>query len=448
MRRKRRRKTNSTMDRRKFLKIGAAGAGAVAAGSVTSFAQEPEKVKIASEAVSAQGYVSEPAREIPVVAACDVLVAGGGPAGFAAALSAARQGCSVIVLEKGGFLGGLWTGCAVLPLNCMGANVAGEWKQVVYGYAHELNRRLEDIDMSIFEHRSPVVDPEATKYMMQVMLQEAGVKVLYYVQAAALSMSGDRIDSVIVESKSGRCAVRAKTVVDATGDGDIFFWAGDPFRHVKHHIGAMWRVGNIKEDNDLKRTPTPIPGVRLMHTPGEYDQDGLDLFNLSRLTEAMREHCWKRTQEIRAVRGCEDAYVVDTPTLVGVRVTRVLESLCDVDVDSVMTDRAYDDVIGIAGVDINMKWEGQVHKVGNRHPWQIPFRALLPKKTQNLVVAGRCFGYGDGITYDAREIGTCLVTGQAAGAAAARAVLERSAIRGIDIKKLQKTLREQDVRLD
>ena len=438
------------MDRRKFLKIGAVGAGAVAAGSVTSYAKakEKEKVKPASEAVVVDGYVNEPARQIPVVAKCDVLVVGGGPAGFAAALSAARQGSSVIVLEKGGFLGGLWTGCAVLPLNCMGANVAGEWKQVVYGYAHELNTRLEDIGMSIMDRRSPVVDPEATKYMMQVMLQEAGVKVLYYVQAAALTMSGDRIDSVTVESKSGRCAIKAKMFVDATGDGDLFYWAGDPFRHVKHHIGAMWRVGNIKEDNDLKRRPTPIPGVRLMHTNGEYDQDGLDLFNLSRLTEAMREHCWKKTEELRAVHGCEDAYVVDTPTLVGVRVTRVLNSLCNVDVDSVMTDRAYDDVIGITGVDINLKYLGEVHKVANRHPWQIPFRALIPKKTKNLVVAGRCFGYGDGITYDAREIATCLVTGQAAGAAAGRALLEGSSIREIDIKKLQKTLREQDVRLD
>ncbi|MBO4428041.1 MAG: FAD-dependent oxidoreductase [Bacteroidales bacterium] len=436
------------MDRRKFLKVGAAGAGAVAAGNVVSYAKETEKVKPASETVAVDGYVSEPAREIPVVAKCDVLVAGGGPAGFAASLSAARQGANVIVLEKGGFLGGLWTGCAVLPLNCMGANVAGEWKQVVYGYAHELNKRLEDIDMSIMDRRSPVVDPEATKYMMQVMLQETGVKVLYYVQAAALEMSGDRIESIIVESKSGRCAVKAKTVVDATGDGDIFYWAGDPFRHVKHHIGAMWRVGNIKEDTDLKRRPTPIPGVRLMHTNGEYDQDGLDLFNLSRLTEAMREHCWKKTQELRGVRGCEDAYVVDTPTLVGVRVTRVLESLCDVGLDSVMTDRVYDDVIGIAGVDIGINYEGNKYKVENRHPWQIPFRALVPKKTANLVVAGRCFGYGEGITYDAREIATCLVTGQAAGAAAARAVLERSSIREVDIKKLQKTLREQDVRLD
>lgn len=436
------------MDRRKFLKIGAAGAGAVAAGSVSSYAKSKETVKPASEAVEVKAYVSEPARKIPVVADCDVLVVGGGPAGFAAALSAARQGCSVILLEKGGFLGGLWTGCAVLPLNCMGANVAGEWKQVVYGYANELNARLEDIGMSVMRRRSPVVDPEATKYLMQIMLKDAGVKVLYYVQAASLTMSGDRIESVIVESKSGRCAVKAKTVVDATGDGDVFFWAGDPFRHVKHHIGAMWRIGNVKEDSDFKRGITPIPGVRLMHTNGEYDQDGLDLFNLSRLTEAMRDYIWKKTEETKSIRGCEDAFVLDTPSLVGVRVTRVLDSLCNVGVESVMKDQAYDDVVGIAGVDIKIDYMGNSYKVEERHPWQIPLRALLPQKTKNLVVAGRCFGYGEGITYDAREIATCLVTGQAAGAAAARAVLERSAVREIDVRKLQHTLREQDVRLD
>lgn len=435
------------MDRRDFLKIGAAGTGLLASGGIDALASPAETVKPSSPEVSADGYVREPARKIPVVASCDVLVVGAGPAGFAAALAAAREGSDVILLEKGGFLGGLWTGCAVLPLNCTMGLQNGEWKQVVYGISNELNSRLESMGMSIFSRRSPVVDPEATKYVMQLMLREAGVRVLYYVQAAAVTKSGDRIDSVIIESKSGRCAIKARTVVDASGDGDVFYWAGEPYRFVKHHIGAMWRIGNVKEDSDMKRGRTPIPGVRLMHTNGEYDQDGLDLFNLSRLTEKMRDHIWEKMESTRSIRGCEEAFVLDTPALVGVRVTRVLESRCDVGLDSVMESRSYDDVVGIAGVDIKIDYNGKAYKVEDRNAWQIPLRALLPKKTPNLIVAGRCFGYGEGITYDAREIGTCLVTGQAAGAAAAHAVAERSEIAAVDIAKLQASLRKQDVRI-
>ena len=438
------------MDRRDFLKIGAVSAGAVAAGGIgASAAGKTEKVKPSTEALKVDGYVSEPARKIPLIASCDVLVVGGGPAGFAASLSAARQGCSVIVLERGGFLGGLWTGCAVLPLNCMGARVNDEWRQVVYGVGQELNENLKNIGMSIMSTngRSPVVDPEATKYVMQHMLGDAGVKVLYFAQAAQIVKSGDRIDCVIIESKSGRSAVKAKTVVDCSGDGDVFYWAGEPYRFVKHHIGAMWRIGNIKEDSDLQRGRTPVPGVRLMHTNGEYDQDGLDLFNISRLTEKLRDYMWDKTQATKAIRGCEDAFLLDTPSLLGVRVTRVLDSLCDVTTDNVMNAKAYEDVIGIAGVDIKMNYNGQTYKVNERGSWQIPLRALLPKKTPNLIVAGRCFGYDEGITYDAREIATCMVTGQAAGAAAARSVLERSSVKEVDIKKLQDVLRSQDVRI-
>ena len=432
------------MKRRDFLKIGTAATGAMLVGGVSE-AHAAEKVKTATD-LSVEGYVREPARKIPVVASCDILVAGAGPAGFAAAISAAREGASVILLEKNGFLGGLWTGGAVLPLNCMEALADGSWRQVVYGIGDELAVRLKDMGMSVQPGRSPIVDPEATKHVMRLMVNEAGVKVLYFVQAAALTMSGDRIESVIIESKSGRCAIKAKYFVDTTGDGDLFYWAGEDFRMVKHHIGAMWRVGNLKEDND-HRSMTPVKGVGLMHTNGEYDQDGLDLFNMSRLNDSLREYMWNKTEELRSVRGCEDAFLLETPPMLGVRVTRVLDSLCNVSMEGALQGRTYDDVVGIAGVDINAESGERTYKVSERPSWQIPLRALLPRKTHNLTVAGRCFGYEADITYDAREIATCLVTGQAAGAAAAKALQDRCSVRELEAGKVQGILRSQGVRI-
>ena len=433
------------MKRRDFLKIGSAATGAMLVGGAVP-AEGAEKVKLSSDGVPVEGYVREPARKIPVVASCDILVAGAGPAGFAAAIAAAKEGADVILLEKNGFLGGLWTGGSVLPLNCMEAKTDAGWGQVVFGVADDLAVKLKEMGMSIQPGRSPIVDPEATKHAMRLMVKEAGVRVLYFAQAAAISKSGDRIDSVIIESKSGRNAIKAKYFIDTTGDGDLFFWAGEKYRFVKHHIGAMWRVGNLKEEN-AHGSMTPIKGVGLMHTNGEYDQDGLDLFNMSRLNDSLRDYMWEKTKELRTKEGCEEAFLLETPPMLGVRVTRVLDSLRNVSLADALHNTTYEDAVGVAGVDIDVDFDGEHHSVSSRPAWQIPLRALLPGKTPNLVVAGRCFGYESDITYDAREIATCLVTGQAAGAAAARAMLDRTSVQTVEPAKVQSVLRSQGVKI-
>ena len=192
---------------------------------------------------------------------------------------------------------------------------------------------------------------------------------------------------------------------------------------------------------------TPVKGVGLMHTNGEYDQDGLDLFNMSRLNDSLRDYMWTKTEELRSVRGCEDAFLLETPPMLGVRVTRVLDSLCNVSMEGALSHKTYDDVIGITGVDISATFGGKKYSVSDRPAWQIPLRALLPRKTPNLTVAGRCFGYEEDITYDAREIATCLVTGQAAGAAAAKALLDRCSVQDLEAGRVQGILRSQGVRI-
>lgn len=116
--------------------------------------------------------------------------------------------------------------------------------------------------------------------------------------------------------------------------------------------------------------------------------------------------------------------------------------------DETMSRTAYHDVIGMSGGSIGFTHNGQKYKARQRPIWQIPYRALLPQLSHNLLVAGRCFGFDEPLTYDAREIGTCFVTGQAAGTAAALALNSRCAVSEVDVATLQKQLRDQQVLLN
>ncbi|MBN1600061.1 MAG: FAD-dependent oxidoreductase, partial [Chitinispirillaceae bacterium] len=166
--------------------------------------------------------IREPEREIPVLAETDVLVIGGGPAGAAAAIAASRTGAETYLVERYNHLGGLWTGGLVLPLlSTHAVDRQKRQKQVIFGVGGEMSKRLIDLGMSVQEV-NPVVDPEAAKYVLDEMIREAGVKMLYHTWASNVIMESNTIKGVFIESKSGRMAVLAKVVIDCTGDGDIF----------------------------------------------------------------------------------------------------------------------------------------------------------------------------------------------------------------------------------
>lgn len=436
------------MDRRNFLKIGAAGTAAASLGLVTSFTPEP-KQETGKTRLDVKGYVSEPARKIPVVDAADLVVLGGGPAGVAAAISAARQGVNVILLEREYYLGGLWTGCCVLPVNnTSGLLKNGSWGQVVYGFSEEICRRLTEMGYCIVTGASPVPDPEAAKYVMELMLGEAGVRLLYNCQGAGVIMSGNRIDAVLVESKSGRVAIKAKAVVDCSGDGDILEWAGEDFELRKAHVGAMWRCGNAADFKRRGAHKTPIDSVKLFHTNGEFDQDGLDIYNQTRLQLKMRKHIWDTLEKDRQLPGGERLFVLDSTTLLGVRVTRVLNSVRNVTYADSVRYATYPDCIGIGGADPTLKYSRGTLPGKERPVWQVPYSAITPKRVRNLLVAGRCFGFDKDLTYDAREVGTCFLTGQAAGTAAALSLLDRCSVQEVNIPRLQKCLAGGGVRFD
>jgi len=470
------------MDRRHFIKTTAIGAAGLATAGVIpakTASRAVETAGAANDAIEAAGescrlktigFVSEPARQIPVVDSADIVVVGGGPAGFAAAVASARQGCDVLLLERGYFLGGLFTGCDVTLLNNMYTPTHGGPLQAVFGICDELCKRLIQNNMYSWVHTAPNVDTEGAKYFMEEMCAEAGVRILYGVQAAEITMSGtggggsfganarsrgERIDSIILDTKSGRIAVRAKFVIDCTGDGDILSWAGEDFTEYKQDISAMWRVGNVNLPPDAKPNEgllgmvTPNAGVRTCHQgAGIRDVDGLDIYVLTDAQLEMRRQIWEKTLKIRQMQGNEGAYMVSTPALVGVRITRVMNSVFNVTTEGAALGTSYPDVIGFTGSDSALEWGGRKIPSKERQMWQVPYRSLVPKRVENLLVAGRCFGFEKGLTYDAREVGTCLMTGQAAGTAAAQAVSHHSINRELDISLLQTTLRKNGVKLD
>lgn len=425
------------------MKTGAAGLATLALSGPAAEA----KTRKVNTPLETQGYVREPARQIPVVDNADVVVIGGGPAGFAAAVAAAREGSDVLLLERLYFLGGLFTGCGVTPIiNMFHPDSAQKSRQAVFGICDELYRRLDEVGMICWDNIRPKVDPEAAKYFMEDFCAGAGVRILYGVQAAQVTQSGGGIDSVIVEGKSGRVAIRCRFVIDASGDGDVLEWVGEDFTVHKNDIGAMWRIGNVGQIK--KGSPTPVKGVRTLHTAGEKNQDGLDMYNLTRVQLGLRKRMWEEVAQWRSKPGGEDLYLVDTPALVGVRTTRVLDSVANVTTEGAATGKVYPDVVGITGGDSNLNAPGGKILRKNRLMWQIPYSSLTPRHIPNLLVAGRCFGFEKELTYDAREIGTCLVTGQAAGVAASLAVRKRQSNRDIDIAELQTRLRAQHVKLE
>lgn len=442
------------MKRRNFISTLAVSAGAMA-GVVNCSNNASPNTSTAIPQKHAGATIIEPAREIPIIEETDVLVIGGGPAGLAAAISAGRAGARTILVERYNHLGGLWTGGLVLPLlstHALDSN--GKFKQVIFGISDEITQRLRQINMVISEV-NPVVDPEAAKYVLDVMIKESAVKMLYHCWASGVIVEDGWIRAVVLETKSGRVAIAPRMVVDGTGDGDVLHLAGENYENMRYHIGLVHRLGNVDRIDRSKPgykklaigDPTPIPSVNWFNMRGEDDRDGIDLYTLSELQQKYRIQIWENTEKIRATPGYEQVFLLDTASQLGVRMSRILDGEYRLTIEDSMTFRKFDDVIGISGAWTNMLYKGKVVPTNKRPLWQIPYRSLLPRKTENLIVSGRCFCFDRDLVEDTRIIGTCLVTGHAAGAAAAVAVQTGSSAKTVDIRKVQSLLRQQNANL-
>jgi len=424
------------MKRRDFLRsIGMSVAGAVAAprllrangfgGQVVT----TNRIYRGGAAIIENGKVIQPRHEIPVLRDTDVVVVGGGCAGVMAAVSARRAGVKVTLIERYGYCGGLWTGGLVLIVLGM---YAGEIK-CLQGIGDELMARLAAMKPGVLNYtpgHDATPDPEAVKYLMNEMLREAGVDVLYNSWADNAIVDGNTIKGVVIDGKSGCKAIRAKMVVDATGDGDIFGAAGaEHTRHI-YKIGLVHRRGNIKPDQKLG-SRTPVSNVRWVNMRGEVG-DGLDIETLSRMEMDYRHKIWQDILSIQQQAGCENAFVLETAPQMGVRATRTLAGMHELVYEDYRDRRKFKDVIGVGGRYALVK-----------RPCPLPYRILVPVKLDNLLAAGRCVSADTRMLGYTRVIVPCLLTGHAAGAAAALAVQHKCSPRNNDIKKLQDLLQKQ-----
>lgn len=431
-------------------------------------------------------FISEAARETPVLGEYEVVVLGGGPAGIAAAAAAGRAGRSTILVERYGFLGGAGTAAGLANFCGLHAKVHGEHRQVVHGVADEILDRLQRLGglaqpHTIFGGRiqAQAYDISAYKLAADDLLLTAEVKLLFHAFAVSLKKQKGTVEALIVETKSGRGAILGQVFIDCSGDGDLAAWAGAPFevgdgKGNMLYPSTMYRIGGVDaqkagnaweaiprlmEEAEAKgrRFPRKKPIVRPQPNPSEWRANltqirnpdgsavsGIDAEQLAFGEVEGRRQVRDTFEFIRGVTpGFERAYIVDIAPQIGIRETRRVLGEAVLSEDDVLDCAGFPDSIGVNGWPVEAHVAGNVEFVFQRDPKgynQLPYRMLLPLKTGNLLVAGRCASMTHRGQSAARVSGACFAMGQAAGTAAHLALKGGIAVKDVDPRTLQKAL--------
>jgi glycine/D-amino acid oxidase-like deaminating enzyme len=418
-------------------------------------------------------HVVLPDARVPVVAEPDVLVVGGGSAGLAAAVAAARNGADVILVERFGYLGGLASGGLIILLLTMDD---GAGRQAVGGLCQEIVDRMErrgavyyppkeewdDPDPRLVErysrwglvwgsgpHRvrySVAFEPHELIFAADEMLAAAGVRPLYHTWACEPVVEDGAVRAVVVQNKAGRQAIAPRVVIDASGDGDVFAAAGEPFELERVHPWLWFLLSNV---GDLEEAFQGRAGF-FFHTLGEgrvlvpwggeaRTQRKIDATDPVEVSEALAECRQMVKEEAARLQGSHpafrDAYISLIADQLGITESRRLQGEYVLTRDDL--DRAFPDVVARSG-----------HWTKYRCAYNIPYRSLLPKGLSNLIVAGRCISADHRAHHATKEIPPCMATGEAAGTAAAIAVQEGVGVKGLDVTKLQNRLRDQGAILE
>jgi hypothetical protein len=455
--------------------------------------------------------ILEPAREIPVVREADVIVVGGGPGGVASAIAAARGGAKTVLIERYGHLGGMATGGLVNIFPNL-SDISG--KQHIFGLNQEIIDRMKakdaafcpaeadwgTTDSTVLEHyldanmgwfyvrKDPnlggqerllytaVLDPEVLKAELNDMVVEAGVDLLFHSWGTRPIMEGNAVKGVFFESKSGRQAIRAKVVIDSTGDGDVFVGAGAEFddelqSNFRTALAFSYWIANVDTDRleDFKKSHpdrfaalmqaltekgghpfffkgllTNQEGVLWFHPMWvkKVASDAMDVEELTRWSLLGRKGAQTTYEFLRAnVPGCERCFLMQTAPQLGTQGGRRVIGeyiLTDRDMES---DEVFDDTIVILANNDN-------GEISAKHPSIcIPYRCLVPVKTDGLLVACRAFSAKASVNQWFNIIPHCIAYGQAAGTAAALAVEAGIEPRRVDYGELQAGLKRQGVKL-
>jgi hypothetical protein len=436
------------------------------------------------------GTITEPARQIPLYGEYEVAVLGGGPAGIAAAVAAARAGRRTLLIERYGFLGGMGTAAGVTNFCGLHANVHGKMHRVVQGIASELLARIDRLGGLNAPHLifgkilAQAYDTAAYKIAADDLLSAHKVDILFHALGAGVVMHDDqRINALMVETKAGRQAVRANIFIDCSGDGDLAAWAGAPFEVGDNEGGMlypsmMFRLNGIDPEKagDAWRTipalmeaaetagthKFPRKGAivrpqrsqiewRVNFTQLKRDDgkaiNGLEPDDLTRGEIDGRRQAIQAFEFLRTVPGFEKSYIVDLPPQLGIRETRRVIGGYMLSGEDVLGCALFDDSIGVNG------WPMEVHVAGDvifkfppipesRGFNELPYRMLVAKGVDNLLIAGRCASMTHDGQSAARVSGACFAMGEAAGSAAALALSGNTIPRDIAPEKLQQALKQ------
>jgi hypothetical protein len=290
------------------------------------------------------------------------------------------------------------------------------------------------------------VDIEKFKYVALKTVIDAGTDILFHTYFSEVIKSGDALEGIIVENKSGRQAIFGTVVVDATGDGDVAFRAGAPFWQTKkdeaHRLNdcLMYRVVGIPENHSIKGCD--CNGSLILWGPDPGPLDATDADELTKGEIYARLRVYKNLKEKQAeYPELEGARVVETGPLLGIRQTRFIEGLCTLTGEDVIQGRCFKDSIAMASSPV-------IHYYGYRRfleheGYEIPYRCLLPREVGNLIVTGRCIS-SDQIAYESwRAMAHVMAIGEAGGTAAALSAREGVEPKELDIGVLQKQLVSQ-----
>jgi predicted peroxiredoxin len=443
--------------------------------------------------------ITYPAKEIPVIREVDVLVAGGGYAGFGAAMAAAKAGAKTLLVEQQSCLGGLVTmGFVALTFS------------YIEGIGVDLFAELKKEEAVV----GRFVDPEKTKRVLERMLLEAGVEILYCTTITDALVENNTITGAVVFNKSGFGAIKAKRVIDASGDGDVAAFAGVPFEvgspeHNGYNQSAslVCRVGNVnykkymssgkrfEGDTLLRFVQEKVEEAVangdfpymidkrfnwIVKIPGRDDERQelvicyahsrncrcLDAFDITRMYiegRIQNELLIKFLQKY--IPGFENAWLIDTAPLLGVRESRRIMCEYKVTGQDLIENRRFPDAVmrDMHALDAHHPTEpGHIKYVlypdgkgGMEKRYvmpgsfrEIPYRALVTQKIDNLLIAGRNISADFMGQSGTRLVMACLNMGQAAGSAAALSIKDNVTPRNLDIQKLRRHLMDLGVTLD
>lgn len=426
--------------------------------------------------------IDEPPRRTEVLAEHEVVVLGGGPAGIAAAAAAARAGRSTVLVERYGFLGGAGTAAGLANFCGLHAKVNGEHRQVVQGIADEVLQRLKAMGALSAPHmlfggriQAQAYDVSAYKLVADQLL--AKVHVLFHALAV-----GYQDGHLLVETKSGRRALRGRMFIDCSGDGDLAAWMGASYEvgdgkgnmlypSTMYRIGGVdpakagnaWeRIAELMEEAERKgrRFPRKKPIVRPQPNATEWRANltqirnpdgsavsGIDALQLAWGEAEGRRQVWDTFSFIRDnAPGFERSHIADIAPQIGIRETRRVRGEYLLGEDDVLDCVDFADAIGVNG------WPVEDHVAGNvefrfqrkeRGYHQLPYRMIVPRGVDNLLVAGRCASMTHGGQSAARVSGPCFAMGQAAGSAAHLALQFSTQPRDVNVQQLQQRLKSE-----